>query len=352
MIFSKQNNFNFLRFIAACLVIESHTVQLTGNGVLYIYNFTGGQEDIGSACVNIFFVISGFLITASYLKTANIFAYLWARVLRIFPALIVVVILTTFVIGPWISKLPLKTYFSTDSTYEYLKTILLYPIRWTVPGFDSLAPGSHHRYNINGSLWSLSFEFTCYLLIGFLGIVRLLRKEIILFLALFVLMMYCNYDNFAKPNHHVYILWLFHKCYQPLDILLKELSYFCMGAVYFFYKDKIVLKLKYVLLASLLIIIASYLQLGLSLIEPICLTYIVFFIAFSSRVKLYNFAKYGDFSYGIYIYGFLIQQVLIYLFNGKMNNVLNLLLSVPIAILCGFISWHLIEKRCLELKMK
>lgn len=76
----------------------------------------------------------------------------------------------------------------------------------------------------------------------------------------------------------------------------------------------------------------------------------MFYFAFSKNINLNNFGKFGDFSYGIYIYGFLIQQLVIMAFGGKISNTLNYIISLPITICIGFISYHLIEKRFMNLK--
>lgn len=80
----------------------------------------------------------------------------------------------------------------------------------------------------------------------------------------------------------------------------------------------------------------------------ICL---VFFV-FSDKVKLYGFGKHGDFSYGIYLYGFLVQQLVILAFHGQMSNTLNYVITLPIAIVCGVLSYKLIEYPCMQLKNK
>lgn len=85
---------------------------------------------------------------------------------------------------------------------------------------------------------------------------------------------------------------------------------------------------------------------------PTCGAYLLFSFAFSKTIRLYNFGKYGDFSYGIYLYGFLIQQLVIRAFHGQMSNTLNYMILLPIAILCGVLSYKLVEKPCMDLKKK
>lgn len=83
---------------------------------------------------------------------------------------------------------------------------------------------------------------------------------------------------------------------------------------------------------------------------PLSLSYLLFWFAFNQNINFSRFAKFGDPSYGIYIYGFLIQQVVIMCFNGQMSSQLNTIIALPIACLFGYASYHLIEKHFLKLK--
>lgn len=171
----KQNNFDFLRFLAATLVIVSHSFPLTGfREIAVLHNTLGGHG------VFIFFLISGFLITRSYLASNNVFLFFKARLLRIFPALIVVILLTIFVLGPAVTSIPLDQYFANKSTYQMLNNILLHSISYKLPGVFEQNP---YKYSVNGSLWTLKYEFTFYIFVAVLGVLTILkRKEIIILL--------------------------------------------------------------------------------------------------------------------------------------------------------------------------
>lgn len=347
------NNFDFLRFIAAVAVIVYHSCAVTGNGPLYFYILTKGQLALGDLSVYVFFMISGYLIVGSYLRLNNVFKYLLLRSLRIFPALIVVILLTVFLIGPIITKVPLNTYFHTPLTYTYLKNIFLYPMQYALTGFDTKASSSQDLA-INGSLWTLSYEFTCYLTIALFGVFRLLNKYTIILLFVLSLFLKLAFIPVFHPGEHIWLhVWLWkitEFAHLSLESISKFFCYFYAGSLFYIYKDKIVYSYKYALIAAFIIFVCCVAGHELDLILPLFGTYLVFYIAFNEKIKLHNFGKYGDFSYGIYIYGFLIQQLVVLAFHGKMDNTINYLISIPIAIICGILSYHLIEKPCINLK--
>lgn len=343
LINNRVNNFDFLRFVASSLVIVSHSSALTGSGIDLFALISKGQETLGGVSVGVFFVISGYLICASFIKTHNILKYFYARILRIFPALVIVLIVTTFLIGPLITRLSFKEYILNQATLSYLKSVMLYPMQYSLPGVEF----SNGKFGsvVNGSLWTLSFEFTCYILIGILGLTKLLNKKFVLILFLIALFVQC-FQNLLFPAASTANFFPYINQAQFIKLGTQFLS----GTVLYFYRENLVFSLKYFFFSIFVFLCSFYYGKGFGFLFPICGSYLIFYIAYNANIKLQNFSKYGDFSYGIYIYGFLVQQLVIKLFDGHMNNNMNWIISLPISILCGIFSWHLIEKKCLALK--
>lgn len=196
----RNNNFDFIRFIAASMVIFSHAYRLaTGRGgdePLVI--FSNSQIWFGHLAVIIFFVISGFLIAQSYERSSNIFVFFWARTLRIFPALIASLIFGVFVVGAIATESSLEAYLSDIKTYDYLNSVFLIKIRWTLPGVFENLP---YKGIINGSLWTIPHEVVCYVFVaifGFLGFLK--RRSFVLVIAaiLFYLRIFGDTIPFVK----------------------------------------------------------------------------------------------------------------------------------------------------------
>ena len=116
----RTNNFDFLRLLGALAVVLGHAYHLVGAG-----QYTPGMlgQPVQALGVIIFFSISGYLITASWSRSRDVVSYTAARVLRIFPALVVVVVLSAYVLGPLVTTLPAGTYLSDPTTVDYLRNI-------------------------------------------------------------------------------------------------------------------------------------------------------------------------------------------------------------------------------------
>lgn len=330
---SRNNNFDFLRFLAAYIVMYSHSFQLTG---LFnkepLINFTKGYLYFGGLSVTIFFIISGFLITSSYHRSKSLKQYLMARVLRIYPALIGVVFITVFLFGPFLTAGSFWHYFSDRDTYFYLINSLSFKMFYTLPGMFSKNPLNV----INGPFWSLPYELSCYCLVALVGLV--ISKKY----------------NYAFGILCIAIL--FYSCIgiDAWKNIIEFSVFFACGAALYLLRSKIVLNhfVAFLCFAFLICIlhtgINKHLK-DLSLI--ITLPYILIDIVFI-KCSLNKFSKYGDFSYGIYIWGWLVQQIVFQLLPISRNPFPNFIISSMLTLIIAMLSWHLLEKKFLRFKSK
>ena len=158
------NNFDLLRLLAAISVLVSHSFSLTHSPDEPYYKYLGGYDTGGGIAVSVFFVISGFLVTRS-LQSRSVENYLLARVLRILPALALVTLFETFVVGPIFFHGTLRQYFASGAL-DHLLNMFVFFMRLTIPGVFTDLP----HPGMNGSLWSIPAECTFYLLLPFLGL--------------------------------------------------------------------------------------------------------------------------------------------------------------------------------------
>lgn len=342
----RNNNFDFLRFFAASMVVFTHSFGLipAGSKIEPLTYISQGHASMGGIAVAIFFVISGFLITMSYENTAGNREFLLKRSLRIFPGLAVLVLFSMFVLGPIFSAYPLAAYFSDIRTYTYLNNLFLFQLQAELPGvfINNPLPSV-----VNGSLWTLWYEFVCYLCVLGLGMAGLLRWKVILLLlgvGLFISINWANVPVIWKINNYLSLL-------RWQDEYIELLSYFFCGALIYLLRDRIPIAPVIAVLAFILLLLA----LRTDAFKPVFAlagSYLIIYLAFSRWLPLGNFSKRGDFSYGIYIYAYPVQQAVSQLMAPNLGWVGNFTISYPIILLCAIASWHWIESPTLAMKKR
>ena len=339
------NNFDALRLLAALMVIFSHAGLTTlghpeGDPLYRISNV--GMGDLG---LFIFFIVSGFLITKSWQSDPVIGRFIAKRGLRIMPALLVVVLVSAFIIGPALSTLSASQYFSHGDVYRYLGNIALNNSQYSLPGVFS---GSVYPDAFNAPLWTIAFEVVCYAIILAFGVCGLLAK---------------NKPTFVSSAGLCGILALL---LSPLKELLGDAGFgvlpdhaeafavlgtaFLVGAVFSLCDRFIVLNSKAAIACALLIAIAA--PIGKIVIAfSFFGAYLVFFLAFARLGSLKNLGASGDYSYGLYLWAWPVQQIIATAFPQN-HWTMNLMLTLPIAFGFAYLSWHLIERPALAFKPK
>jgi peptidoglycan/LPS O-acetylase OafA/YrhL len=336
------NNFDFLRFSAAIFVMFGHSYRLLNlTSEEPLTRLAGGGLYFGGVGVYIFFIISGFLVLSSWKRNSHFINLFKNRVLRIIPALIVVVFGTVFILGPLVTTLSLKEYFLNADTWRYLLSISIYQIYYSLPG---VFENNLFKYAVNGSLWTLPVEFSLYIFLVILGLIGAYKKRItivFLFLLLFILV------TFQQS--------LLTKIFIPYlgdGLQIAQLSlFFFAGMIFFLYRERIIFDWR-ILLILILIWTASFQSIYLMTISFFCLPYFIMYFAFFNNKILNSFGKYGDFSYGIYIIAFPIQQTIIYIFNNDIHPITLFVLALSVTLPLSVLSWYNIERPALNLKKK
>jgi peptidoglycan/LPS O-acetylase OafA/YrhL len=333
---TRENNFDFLRFVAASLVLFSHSFPLYGVQGEPLARSTG-FDTFGGLAVGVFFVISGFLITASWTKNPRLAPYLANRVLRIFPAYITVITLAVVYTGLCITTLPFGEFITHPQTREYFLNLSLYVQRYKLPGaFESNPYGG----TINGSIWTLPKEFTMYLMVAALGLTHLLRGRVMLALYAVLFVGYVAYMESSREAD----AW-FHAS------LTKNAALFLAGAMFWHYRERITLSpcVALILLCALVFSAKTpWARYAFMLILP----YFVMFAGLWKVRLIRGFGKYGDFSYGMFLYAFPVQQSYMHWVGDAWGFWPFVGVSWCITLLCAVASWHLVERPCLKLKSR
>lgn len=331
------NAIGFIRLAMALFVLVGHSLYFHQGkiGPLTLVPATANQVALGRFPVDVFFCLSGFLVAASFDKAQSWPRFLWHRFLRIYPAFWVCIALTAFVVAPiWGERI--------DPTYFWNNFALFSRIDHGIDGLFLKNPGGK---GVNGALWTLPWEIRAYAGIGFLGLLGAINKKTALsaFLICYV--------------WFVVVILRQNGVDSTVAVLSGQrlLCFFLAGTVCYCYRDKIPVDDRFavVCIAALLISIylgVLYLPRGAGLFyvaAPFFLSYLSFWAAL--RLPFTRVNTRNDYSYGIYIYGTLVLQIIASLDSG-LSLPMYLASALAITFVLAYMSWNLIERPALKLK--
>lgn len=322
---SRRNGFDAVRLLAALTVIAGHAVPLTGRGDPP----TVGGMPFFDIAVYVFFALSGCLVSTSWQRTPQVRRFLRHRVARIFPALVLVVLVTVCVIGPITTSVALEEYFRDTETWAYLSNLVLLAA-YHLPGvFDANPIGT-----VNGSLWTLGPEFTCYLIVFAVGLVveRLAPSRGIRCAV---------YAGIGTTMAAVPLLSGDEK--SPLLAMV----FFMVGAAVAALCRPTALPIWPALPLVVIWLTAGALSPVAGLISAwIAIPYAVLAIGSRPLPGLSAVGRPGDASYGMYLWGFPVQQIT-WSLAPAMPLGWNIAVVGAASYGLGVASWHLVEKRAL-----
>ncbi len=337
----RNNNFNFLRLFLAVLVLLSHSPELIdGNRDREILSSILNKTfTFGELAVNGFFLISGYLIIQSWQYSPQLFSYLTKRVLRIYPGFIAATIISAFIIAPF-GAANAAAYFAQLNLGEFMQGMLFLQSPVVPPIFMGQPYPS-----VNGSMWTIAYEFRCYLLVAALGMCGIFkRRKLWLAFSIFIFILAIIpglADKIDFPRSSL-VLGTPYK-------FIRFLVFFCAGGCFYLWRDRIQYKTTWAL-ALLPIVIFSLFKMKLAqLLLPTMGGYILFWFAFAPLPRLQKFSNYADISYGVYLYGWPMQKLLLW-YIPSLSPWLLFVLSCVLSFACGWLSWHFVESPFMKLK--
>lgn len=322
-----RNNFDLIRILAAVSVILGHSFALHPTGgwrdpVSQIFDFTYS----GSVAVDIFFFLSGILVAASFCGSRSLTRFALMRAARILPGLAICLIITALLIGPVVTSKSVTEYFSSHEAYWYfLKNIQLQKLIQRLPGVFEL---NHYELSVNGSLWTLPVEIRCYVMVFLFGVIGGFKDaKWSIALAVLLALLAVTYPNTFRLFRVSEDL----KLRLPLIFSLGMMCYANRGHICIDWRISVIFLLAALFFRSTLLgIVAGYLFIMNTV------------LVLGGNGFLRRFRLPGDYSFGIYIYGWVVQQcVANYL--PKIESYPSLVLTVPLSIMIAILSWHCIE---------
>lgn len=328
----KKNNFTILRLLAALAVVVSHAVFLrTGNKADEI--FSGASVyNLGDHAVNVFFVLSGLTVAASLDRSQDPLQFLTARLIRIFPGLIVCTALLV-IFGIIVTECNPVAYLADARVWKYfLKTMSLSTGSAELPGVFSTNP---YPAVVNASLWTLKFELLCYFLLASAGVLNLFKKAYLAwllpigFLLSSAFLIY-KFDGKADQFEQFARFWL---CFS-----------FGVGLFVFRNTIKISWSLGFFLAALMSVTLGSAWD---RVISPVAAGYGAVLLGSVPLPGLRSFTNKVDLSYGVYIFSWPISQTLLFAMPDISTSGL-VISSCGLAISAAVLSWNLVEKPSLD----
>lgn len=363
----RDNSIGLIRLLLALSVVVSHA-----NPVGFGTGDPGAAKQgvsVGGMAVDGFFVLSGFLITRSAMRL-NLGRYLWARALRILPGLWLCLVFTALLAAPVLAmhlnggRLPAGFWHASGSPLDYVKSNMWTGLRQLdVSGVltHAVATGSARNPAFDGALWTLAYEATCYLVVGALAVTAVLKRVPLIVVALTAaLWLFILRDLWLAP-HGLYAVQPAGSHYIKLPLIghhmgslaLSFLIYlgfpFAIGALFQLYIKKLpindVLGIAGFAVFALSLIFGGYYAFGVP-----ALAYGLIWFAVRSPRPLRKVGRNRDLSYGIYIYGFVVEQALVVFGVAAKGYWVYLPLAMAGTALLALISWYAIEKPALLLK--
>lgn len=327
------DNFLLLRVIAAAAVVYGHAyAMVVTHGERDLFIRMGWGSYSGTIAVDLFFIVSGFLVTGSYLRRRNVFAFAWARALRVIPGYASCLVASAFVLGALYTTLPLATYLVHAGTHDYVQVNLKLGTHliWRLP---EVFVDNPRRDTINGSIWTLPAEVRMYLWVAFAGALGILAWRwacSLLLLGLFVL-------GLLAPEH---LWWVPHPAFVQLA------GCFALGVLCYLYRDVIPANGWWLAACTVL---AWALRHTPMYPFAFALAEVAFVFWFAYRTRWHGYNRLGDYSYGLYLWGYPMQQVVAHHLPAT-SPLANAALALPLALLVAVLSWHLVEKPAIGLK--
>ena len=324
---TKKNNFDLVRLLAATLVIFDHSLPLTGT-LPWVFDGTNLCSP-GGLCVDVFFLTSGYLVTQSLLARRSIVQFAWARVIRIYPALLVLCALTLLLAACCTSA----NLLADPRAWSYaLNTALPTCAQLTVYRLPGVFEANPFAGVVNGSLWTLPFELRMYAILGVLWLAaRCLPSQ---------------RERAARVGIlALALLGALGRVLHPDSAMANFVFMFFTGASYHVLRHRVRYRLDVAAVCVCAMACSLLYRPAFVLVYHLCIGYVLFTLAFVPRL----WRPRADCSYGIYIYAFPIQQIVVALVPG-VTWYQMVIATLPAAYAAGLLSWHLVEKPALRLK--
>ncbi len=360
-----KNNFNFLRVVFAIAVMFSHARPLLLGpyfldpiGMLLSKQVDQRDDhpiDSGHLAVYGFYILSGFLITMSWCRGRAMWPFLRKRIARIYPGFFAAMLMTLLVFAP-LGSINLPSYWAGLASHwvVWVFNTLNLTENWEMPPFSETLTTVPFPHVVNGSIWTIRYEFLCYLMAAGLGVAANVASRhisvwtmrvalVILFALVYGLYVGQFLGRFARWNRldeHP----LVHYVSGGIDQIPRLFVYFIAGMCCYAFRKHIRFNLTLVFGAGVSLLASAFVAGLLPFTLPILGTYLLLALAFIPAGKLSQFGTANDLSYGIYLYAFPVQQLIGFYCGAHLNHWTAFLTALPPTLGLAWLSWQWVEQ--------
>jgi peptidoglycan/LPS O-acetylase OafA/YrhL len=336
------NNFGALRLLFACLVIVGHSFEQTAGGwPSEILTRITGTLDVGEVSVDGFFLISGYLITASYYGSSSVKSYLIKRCLRIHPAFAIATLVSIFVFAPLSGGWELFADYTWKDWLKIPGKILILSEPWVEGAFRSLQdPTSQAPLNL--PTWTIRYEFICYLTVPVAAYCGLYKRNIFAGVVAILLSVYflIQYQKFHDNYDSDYMS------------IIRFLTTFSVGAAFYVHREQLVWNKKISLICTILLCSLITNAYWAREVLILCGGYLMFNFALNFKhAFINNIGRTNDISYGVYLYAWPFQMLLIK-YHPDISPWTLTAYALVFAMVMGYLSWKLVEKPFMQMKRR
>ncbi|WP_314139520.1 acyltransferase [uncultured Plantibacter sp.] len=331
------NSFTALRLIAAVAVLVRHSLIILDDDISPFGPV--GTDDVPALGLWVFFVVSGFLLPAAWERRPQLVRFVSARVLRIFPGLVVSLLVTVAVIGLIASTLGVRSYLVHPQTLQHLASNLVLNPDYLLPGV--FAENSYANA-VNGALWSLGPLFAMYLLVPVVGCIPWHRVRAAVWTAL---LLWCVVAPLAEAVDTDGIVWG-----NYVHDILRVGAFFCAGAA--LREWRVPLRGGAAVISGSVLAIVMVLAPDLTwFLAHLAVPYVLVTIGAQPIPVLRSAGRFGDPSYGVFLIGFPVQQLLIHL-NPELDWIPSILCTLVISVAYGYALWWFVDRPIAGLRVR
>jgi len=339
------NNFDLVRLVAAVAVVYGHSylLQAPDGSSDWVHNALG-FDGFGALGVYAFFLLSGMLVTASFDRQRSAPRFAVLRIARLWPAVALGSLVTVFIVGPLFTTLPLREYFSSGMTWANLDNFstIVMNTGWALPGVFE-----HNRFpvDVSSPLWTLPLQVRCYLIVlaaGMLGLLSSPRGALLaaaLGIAAFVLRVHLP-PHLTPHSLPLVQIGLRDFSETPGGYSFWPEPFFMLGVLLYGLRERIDIH-GLMALALTMVFLVFRDTAGAQPLFYLAFVYGVLWVGTTPLLR--RFVPRHDYSYGIYLYGFMVQQCVANI-APQLSHVTAVLIAAPFIVLCAALSWHCVER--------